>query len=126
MPRAERQMPRAERDLNTCPISPGSTKFDLNLAEATRDIRYITGQPKIAVRQVSETFPVVVVTGPRQMGNPTMLKRRAGRERGQVSLNAPLNREMTRKDPELFYNAIPPLPPCLSASSNMQKSRCSS
>jgi predicted AAA+ superfamily ATPase len=53
-------------------------------------------------------FPVVMVTGPRQVGKTTMLQALADAKRTYVSLDAPLNREMAREDPALFLQRFPP------------------
>ena len=54
------------------------------------------------VRNVSETFPVLLVTGPRQVGKTTLLEKMAGPERKRVSLDNPTIRTLARSDPELF------------------------
>jgi len=53
-------------------------------------------------------FPVVMVTGPRQVGKTTLLERLAEEGRTIVSLDSRLNREMAINEPELFLQRYPP------------------
>ena len=54
------------------------------------------------VRSVSDTFPVLLLTGPRQVGKSTLLEKMAEPERKQVSLDNPTIRMLAKTDPELF------------------------
>jgi len=58
--------------------------------------------------RASETFPAVMVTGPRQVGKTTMLERLADPSRICVSLDSPINREMAKNDPGLFLQRYQP------------------
>ena len=58
--------------------------------------------------RANDTSPVVIVTGPRQVGKTTMLKKLAGKGRGYVSLSSRINREMAINEPELFLQRYPP------------------
>lgn len=69
---------------------------------------YIKRHLEKTVLRASETFPVVMVTGPRQVGKTTMLEKLAKPGRNYVSLDSPINREMARTDPELFLQRYPP------------------
>ncbi|MBR4131359.1 MAG: ATP-binding protein [Oscillospiraceae bacterium] len=60
------------------------------------------------VRNVSETFPVLLLTGPRQVGKSTLLDRMAETERKRVSLDNPTIRAMAQTDPELFLQRYAP------------------
>lgn len=60
------------------------------------------------VRNVSGTFPVLLVTGPRQVGKSTLLERLAGPERKKVSLDSPTLRALAKSDPELFLQRYAP------------------
>ena len=60
------------------------------------------------IRNVSATFPVLLVTGPRQVGKSTLLERMAGKERKRVSLDNPSLRTLARTDPELFLQRYAP------------------
>lgn len=60
------------------------------------------------VRSVSETFPVLLVTGPRQVGKSTLLDKMAAPERKRVSLDNPTIRMLAKTDPELFLQRYAP------------------
>jgi len=62
------------------------------------------------IRQVSDSFPVLLLTGPRQVGKTTLLAACAAPERGYVSLDDLAERELARRDPALFLQRhTPPL-----------------
>ena len=60
------------------------------------------------VRNVSATFPVLLLTGPRQVGKSTLLERMAEPERKRVSLDNPTIRLLAQTDPELFLQRYAP------------------
>ncbi|MCD7982335.1 MAG: ATP-binding protein [Clostridiales bacterium] len=62
------------------------------------------------IKKISETFPVLIVTGPRQVGKTTLLTRMAEKERKIVSLDNPTIRAFAKNDPELFIQRyVPPV-----------------
>ena len=63
---------------------------------------------KQAVLNTSDTFPVVLLTGPRQVGKSTLLESLAEPERKQVSLDNPSIRALAQTDPELFLQRYAP------------------
>ena len=69
---------------------------------------YINRQLEPVVLRASEMFPVVMVTGPRQVGKTTMLEKLAEEGRTYVSLDSRFNREMAINEPELFLQRFPP------------------
>jgi len=69
---------------------------------------YIKRHLEEVIQRASDTFPVVMVTGPRQVGKTTMLEKLAEPDRSYVTLDSPINREMARSDPELFLQRYPP------------------
>ena len=50
----------------------------------------------------SQTFPVVLVTGPRQVGKTTLLENCAESGRNYVSLDDYEQRQLAQNDPALF------------------------
>ena len=60
------------------------------------------------IQKINETFPVLIVTGPRQVGKTTLLTHLAGRERKIVSLDNPTIRAFAKSDPELFLQRYAP------------------
>ena len=63
---------------------------------------YIPRAAEAAVRKIAETFPVLLVTGPRQVGKTTLLERLAEPERKIVTLDDPDVRHLAGNDPALF------------------------
>lgn len=61
-----------------------------------------------AIIKTSSTFPVVLVTGPRQVGKTTLLTRMAEKNRTIVSLDNPTIRTLAKEDPGLFLQRYKP------------------
>lgn len=62
------------------------------------------------LQHISDTFPVLLLTGPRQVGKSTLLNKMAEKNRKIVSLDQPTIRALAKKDPELFLQRyIPPV-----------------
>ncbi len=60
------------------------------------------------LRSVSATFPVLLVTGPRQVGKTTLLELCAEADRRFVTLDDLDQRDLARRDPALFLQRYPP------------------
>jgi len=58
--------------------------------------------------QASEHFPVLLLTGPRQVGKTTLLRHLSGEERTYVTLDDMAARAIARHDPVLFLQQYPP------------------
>lgn len=72
-------------------------------------MRYIPRSLENVVRQVTKEYPVVLVTGPRQVGKTTMLQKlMEGTNRGYVSLDDLNERSLAKTDPELFLQLHKP------------------
>lgn len=69
---------------------------------------YIDRAIEKTVRKASGDFPVVLVTGPRQVGKTTMLKALLTEDRRYVTLDDPLLRELAASDPALFLQRFEP------------------
>lgn len=70
---------------------------------------YITRNLEAVVKQVTDEYPVVLLTGPRQVGKTTMLQRlMEGTDRGYVSLDDLQERSLAKSDPELFLQLHKP------------------
>lgn len=59
-------------------------------------------------RQASATFPVLLLTGARQVGKTTLLQDLREPDRGYVTLDDPLALQLARTDPALFLARFPP------------------
>lgn len=72
-------------------------------------MRYISRNLENVVRQVTKEYPVVLVTGPRQVGKTTMFQKlMEGTDRGYVTLDDLNERSMAKTDPELFLQLHKP------------------
>ena len=70
---------------------------------------YIKRNLENIVNQVTKEYPVVLVTGPRQVGKTTMLQKlMEGTKRGYVSLDDLNERALAKSDPELFLQLHKP------------------
>ena len=72
-------------------------------------MRYITRNLENVVNQVTKEYPVILVTGPRQVGKTTMLQKlMEGTDRGYVTLDDLNERNIAKTDPELFLQLHKP------------------
>lgn len=69
---------------------------------------YIERTIEPTIKKISETFPVLIVTGPRQVGKTTLLTRLADPNRKIVSLDNPTIRAFAKSDPEMFLQRYAP------------------
>jgi len=70
---------------------------------------YITRNLENVVLEVTKEYPVVLVTGPRQVGKTTMLQKlMSGTNRSYVSLDDLNERALAKSDPELFVQLHKP------------------
>ena len=72
-------------------------------------MNYISRNLETVVAEVTREYPVVLVTGPRQVGKTTMLQKlMEGTERKYVSLDDMNERALAKSDPELFLQLHKP------------------
>jgi len=69
---------------------------------------YYTRTLQTALLQASEQFPVLLLTGPRQVGKTTLLQHLCETERRYVTLDDLAIRQLARQDPALFLQRFPP------------------
>ncbi len=75
---------------------------------------YIKRAAENTIKRISEMFPVLLVTGPRQVGKTTLLKKLAesekdeGTDRKYVTLDDPDVRYLAKNDPALFLQRYTP------------------
>ena len=75
---------------------------------------YIARHMEQVLEQINTQYPVLLVTGPRQVGKTTMLKHLAqkeGRNRKTITLDDLTVRELAKTDPKMFFQL--PRPPLL-------------
>lgn len=69
---------------------------------------YVTRTLENFFRKASALFPVMLVTGARQVGKTTFLRQLAEPERTYVTLDDPLILSLAKADPALFMQRFPP------------------
>ncbi len=69
---------------------------------------YVKRSIEKTVEYMSERFPAILVTGPRQVGKTTMLRKISEHKRTYVSLDNPLVRDLAVNDPGLFFERYEP------------------
>jgi len=69
---------------------------------------YLSRTVERFLRRASSQFPVILVTGARQVGKTTLLRNLAREGRTYVTLDDPLLLELARSDPRLFLQRFPP------------------
>lgn len=72
---------------------------------------YITRHMEKPVMELNEQYPVLLLTGPRQVGKTTMLKHLIeveGKGRKKVSLDDLTLRELAKTDPKMFFQLYQP------------------
>lgn len=63
---------------------------------------YIKRTLEQSIQQLSQFYPVILITGPRQVGKTTVLKNCEAEKRTYVSLDTLENRDLAKRDPALF------------------------
>ncbi|MDX9710755.1 MAG: AAA family ATPase, partial [Trichloromonas sp.] len=69
---------------------------------------YVTRTLESFFRKAAALFPVMLVTGARQVGKTTFLRQLAESERTYVTLDDPLILSLAKSDPALFMQRFPP------------------
>ena len=69
---------------------------------------YIERAIEKSINSINNTFPVLLLTGPRQVGKTTLLKKMAEDKRKYVSLDNPTYRDIAKNEPELFLQRFSP------------------
>lgn len=69
---------------------------------------YIRRALEEPILKISDTFPVLLLTGPRQVGKTTLLQHLAEEERSYVTLDDPGVRLLAKRDPALFMQRYRP------------------
>jgi len=69
---------------------------------------YIKRAIEDSITKISKSFPVLLVTGPRQVGKTTLLQYLAGSERTYITLDNPDVRFLAKNDPAMFMQRYTP------------------
>jgi predicted AAA+ superfamily ATPase len=69
---------------------------------------YIHRNLEAVILRTSQAFPVILLTGPRQVGKTTLLKRLSEDSRKYVTLDNPLLRDLAENDPAVFLQRYSP------------------
>ncbi len=72
-------------------------------------MRYINRDLEQVVLELSDQYPAILLTGPRQVGKTTMFQKlMEGTHRNYISLDDLNNRELAKNDPEMFFQLHKP------------------
>lgn len=74
----------------------------MELESILDDIVYYERASSQLIKDISETFPVLLLTGPRQVGKTTLLDHIKEERRSYVTLDDLDERHLAKKDPALF------------------------
>ena len=69
---------------------------------------YVPRTLEPAIVRASQQFPVVLLTGARQVGKTTLLRQLSQDGRAYVTLDDPLVLSLAKSDPALFMQRFPP------------------
>lgn len=69
---------------------------------------YVTRTLEPVIKAASTQFPVVLLTGARQVGKTSLLRHLSGKSRSFVTLDDPLTLSLAKTDPALFIQRFPP------------------
>lgn len=69
---------------------------------------YIPRTLELYLKQVDKQFPVLMVTGPRQVGKTTILRKLSEGRRTYITLDDPGLASLAKEDPALFLQRFPP------------------
>ena len=75
------------------------------------EMMYLSRTLENTLKRLSQQFPILLVTGPRQVGKTTFLKHQSGKTRTYVTMDDPLILGLAKSDPALFFQRF--LPPIL-------------
>ena len=69
---------------------------------------YLSRTLEAFVKTAAQHWPILLITGARQVGKTTLLQHLSGEERRYITLDDPLVLSLARQDPALFLQRFPP------------------
>ena len=82
-------------------------RLDIELAEREEKMKYYRRSIEQVINEYKEQFPILLLTGPRQVGKSTLFKELFREEYKYFSLDDPILKEQIINDPRLFLKNNP-------------------
>ena len=82
-------------------------RLDIELAEREEKMKYYRRSIEQVINEYKEQFPILLLTGPRQVGKSTLFKELFREEYKYFSLDDPILKEQLISDPRLFLKNNP-------------------
>ena len=91
----------------TFSIFSANIRLDIELAEREEKMKYYRRSIEQVINEYKEQFPILLLTGPRQVGKSTLFKELFREEYKYFSLDDPILKEQIINDPRLFLKNNP-------------------
>ena len=88
-------------------IISANIRLDVELAEKEKKMKYYRRSIEQVINEYKEQFPILLLTGPRQVGKSTLFKELFQSEYKYFSLDDPILKEQIVNDPRLFLKNNP-------------------
>ena len=88
-------------------IISANIRLDIELAEKEKEMKYYRRSIEQVINKYKEQFPILLLTGPRQVGKSTLFKELFREEYKYFSLDDPILKEQIVNDPRLFLKNNP-------------------
>ena len=82
-------------------------RLNIELAEREKEMKYYRRSIEQVINEYKEQFPILLLTGPRQVGKSTLFKELFREEYKYFSLDDPILKEQIVNDPRLFLKNNP-------------------
>lgn len=88
-------------------IISANIRLNIELAEREKEMKYYKRSIEQVINEYKEQFPILLLTGPRQVGKSTLFKELFQSEYKYFSLDDPILKEQIVNDPRLFLKNNP-------------------
>ena len=88
-------------------IISANIRLNIELAEREKEMKYYRRSIEQVINEYKEQFPILLLTGPRQVGKSTLFKELFQSEYKYFSLDDPILKEQIVNDPRLFLKNNP-------------------